>query len=59
MNCRNVWEVQNVLIYDDQSELLLTEVFDAFNTVIVKELENDHEKILVNCEARVSKMWAS
>ena len=48
-----------MLIYDYQSEVSLTEVFDAFNTVIVKELENGYEKILVNCEARVSKLWAS
>ena len=48
-----------MLIYDYQSELSLTEVFDSFNTVVVKELENDYERILVNCEARVSKLWAS
>ena len=59
MGCINVWEVRNVLVYDSQSELSLTEVFDSFNTVIVKELDNGYEKILVNCEARVRKLWAS
>ena len=48
-----------MLIYDYQSEVSLTEVFDSFNTVVVKELENGSEKILVNCEAHVSKLWAS
>ena len=48
-----------MLVYDSQSELSLTEVFDSFNTVIVKELDNGYEKILVNCEARVRKLWAS
>ena len=48
-----------MLIYDYQSELSLTEVFDSFNTVVVKELQDGYEKVQVNCEARVSKLWAS